>query len=230
MRAFAVTEECENNGAIVFAERDIEARKWGADEFNDGQLGGITCVRAPWADHLAGEPVPAKLMVENGWHFECCGCGDRIDEDWLDDNDLPLDGVIGFQHGRIFCSEICQARQNLEDAIKRDHERRAIEALKAYVLKRFPGVTFSNAREQWKPHAYAAERAGSWQVQQVVVSFEFPGMKIGAATCRIERCQQNEGFIGPIKPEYSCCSGDREVFEAWAASPDSRRKPEVVAA
>ena len=227
-----MTEECENNGAIVFANRDIEARKWGADEFNEGQLGGLTCVRAPWADHLAGDPVPAKLMIGNGWNFECCGCGERIDEDWLGDNDLPLEGVIGFQHGRVFCSEICQARQNLEDAIKRDHERRAIEALKAHVPEtRFPGVTICNARGAMEAtHAYAAERAGSWQIQEVVVCFEFPGMKIGAASCRIDRRNENETIIGPIRPRFICCNGDREVFEAWALSPESRSKPEAAAA
>lgn len=221
LRAFAVTEENENTGAIIFAEHDIVARKRGADEFNDGELRGITCRRAPWADAFADQGVPAKVMIENGWHFECCGCGETIDEDWLYDNDRTIEGVIGFQHSKIYCCEICEARDRLYEAIKRDHERRAIDALKAFVRRRFPSVTFST-EGNWKPHAYATERKDAWHVASAVVSFEFPGMKIGAATCRIEREQGNGHLIGPIWPEYQCCVGDREAFEAWAHSPESR--------
>lgn len=221
MKAYAVLEDCENTGGIVFAERAIVARRDGASQYGDGDFGAVSCRRAPWADEFAGKPIPVKVMVANGWHFECCDCGATIDEDWLYDEDLPLDGVIGFQHSKVYCSEICEARDNLRSAIKRDHERRAIEALKAYVLKRFPSVKFRDA-DNWRPHAYASNDQGTWQVRQAVVSFEFPGMKIGAATCRIERGQHNDRMIGPVRPEFSVCAGDREVFQAWAASPESR--------
>ncbi len=222
MKAFAVLEECENTGGIVFAEHAIVARRDGANIFSDGDFSGISCRRAPWADEFADTRlIPAKVMIENGWHFECAGCGETISEGWLSDEDLPLDGVIGHQHSRIYCCEICQCRDELHRAIKRDHERRAIEALQAFVLKRFPSIAFAT-KENWKPHAYATERDGVWQVQEVVVSFEFPGMKIGAATCRIDRARSHDRLIGPIRPEFSCCGGDREIFEAWAHSPGSR--------
>jgi hypothetical protein len=221
LKAFAVLEDNENTGGIVFAERAIAARREGANQFSDGDFGGVSCRRAPWADAYAGKPLPIKVMIENGWHFECCGCGATIDEDWLDENGLPLDGVIGTQHSKVYCCEICECKDRLHQAIKRDHERRAIEALQAFVRKRFPSIAFA-AKDNWRPHAYASESRGAWQVRQVVVAFEFPGMKIGAATCRIERGQQNEKLIGPVWPEYSCCSGDLEVFRAWAASPESR--------
>ncbi|HYM33363.1 MAG TPA: hypothetical protein VEU47_18840 [Candidatus Cybelea sp.] len=221
MKAFAVLSDYTNEGSIVFAKTGIEARKWGANELNDGELRGISCRRAPWADDLDGQ-VPARLMIAHGWHFECCGCGETIDEDWLYDNDLPIEGVLGTQHSRIYCSDICQARDNLDRAIKRDHERRAIEMLQAYVLKRFPSVSFAQ-KDNWKPHAYAVQRGGTWQVEQVAVSFEFPGMKIGPATCRLDRGGENARLIGPVKPYFMCCGGDREAFEAWASSPESRR-------
>lgn len=226
LKAFAVLEDGENTGGIVFAEHAIVARRKGASQFNGGEFEGLSCRRAPWADRFAGEPIPISEMITNGWHFECCGCGATIDEDWLHDEDLPLDGVIGTQHSKVYCSEICECRDKLRNAIKRDHERRAIESLKAFVRKRFPGVVFAAGKDNWKPHAYAAEDKNSWQVWQVVVSFEFPGMKIGPATCRIERGQQHDRFIGPVWPEYSCCAGDQGAFVAWAASPESRRSPE----
>lgn len=223
LKAFAVLEDYENTGGIVFAERAIVARRRGADQYNDGEFNGVSCRRAPWADEFAGKPIPVKVMISHGWHFECSGCGATIGEDWLFDNDLPLDGVVGVEHSKVYCSDICEARDNLRRAIARDHERRAIQALKTFVLKRFPSVRFRDD-SNWKPHAYASEERGAWHVRQAVVSFDFPGMKIGAATCRIERGHNNDRLIGPVRPEFSCCFGDKEAFEAWAASPESRRK------
>ena len=221
LKAYAVLENCENTGGIVFAERSIVARRDGAGRYGDGDFSGVSCRRAPWADGYAGQPIPVKVMIANGWHFECCGCGATIDEDWLYDEDLPLDGVIGFQHSQVFCCEICEARHKLHLAIARDHERRAIEALKAFVLRRFPAAQF-RSDGNWKPHAYATEQRGAWHVAQAVVAFDFPGMKIGPASCRIERGGQNDRMVGPVWPEYSCCFGDKDAFEAWAASPESR--------
>src|SRR6266704_2464483 len=226
LKAFAVTEDYDNNGAIVFAERDIEARKWGMNEFGCDRLGGLTCKRAHWADSYAGKTVPAWLMIENGWNFECCGCGSKIDLDYLDDEDLPLDGVIGTQHSRVFCSPICEARQRLHDAFKTYHEHRSIDALKIFVLKRFPSVLI-RADGNWLPRAYASKSSdgSSWQVEQCVGSFDFPGMKIGPATCRIERRQGVFGsLIGPILPQFQCCYGDKDTFELWVRSPESRSK------
>jgi len=222
-KAYAVLEDGENTGGIVWAEHAVVARREGASIFGGGEFGGMSCKRAPWADGYSDKPLPISLMIENGWRFECGGCGETISEDWLYDEDLPLEGVIGFQHSMVYCSEICECRDKLERAIKRDHERRAIEALRAYVLKRFPGVTIGT-KDNWAPHAYASDHGGAWQVRQVVISFEFPGQKIAPATCRIDRDQQNRQLIGPIRPEYSCCVGDREAFEVWAASPRSRAK------
>lgn len=219
MKAYAVTEECESTGGIVFAEHPVVARRLGANEFNNGEFSGVSCRRAPWADAYVGNAIPVSVMIDHGWHFECWGCGERIDEDWLRENDLPLGGVIGTQHSAIYCCEICQCRDQLRAAIKRDHERRAIKALKQTVARRFPGVVFS-AQGNWSPHAYATQREGTWYVAQAVISFDFPGMKYGSATCRIEREQQNHQFIGPIKPEYSCCFGDKEAFDAWVIGED----------
>lgn len=223
LKAYAVLEDGENTGGIVWAGHNVVARREGASIFGDGDFSGMSCTRAPWADGYTHKTLPISLMIENGWRFECCGCGATINEDFLDAEDLPLEGVIGTQHSKVYCSEICECRDNLEHAIKRDHERRAIEALRAYVLKRFPGVTIG-AKENWAPHAYASNHGGAWQVRQVVISFEFPGQKIAPAACRIDRDQQNARLIGPIRPEYSCCFGDRETFEAWVASPQSRQK------
>lgn len=229
LKAFAVLENDENTGAIYFAKRDIEARKAGANEFGDGDISNVSCRRAPWADEYAeAGVVPAKACIAHGWHFECCGCGSTIDEDYLDEEDLLLDGVIGQQHGRVFCSEICECRFNLDKAISRDKERRMIDILKDVVRKRFPGVEFADGKDNWKPHAYATSRGGVWQVEQAVVSFNFPGMKIGPASLRFDLDHRK---IGPVKPHYNCCFGDKEAFEAYAdATSAKNRMPEAAEA
>jgi hypothetical protein len=177
-------------------------------------------VRAPWADEFVGVDIPARVMISHGWRFECCDCGDVISEDCLDENDLTIEGVIGSQHSRVFCSEICEAKYNLDRAIARDHERRMIGALKTYVLTRFPGVTVETARSvdgyRHGAHAYATSRGSSWQIEEASVSFEFPGQKIAPATCELKRSYPNDKIVGPLKPEFSCCFGDLEAFEAWA--------------
>lgn len=110
IKAFAVTEHDENTGAIIFAKHAIVARRLGANEYAGGELSYVSCRRAPWADAYAGRPIPARVMIANGWHFECSECDQRIDEDYLYDNRLPLDGVIGTQHSHVFCSKRCARR------------------------------------------------------------------------------------------------------------------------
>lgn len=221
LKAYSVLENNENTGAIYFAEHAIVARRLGANDYADGDLSYVTCRRAPWADEWANkdEDVPARIMIANGWHFECCGCGARVDEDYLYDEDLPLNGVIGTQRSRVFCSEICECEFKLHEAIRRDRERRMIDVMKSLVLKRFPTVKFSEAKDNWKPHAHAEKRNESWQVTQAVVSFAFPGMKIAPASYRFNLDHHK---IGPVKPHFTCCFGDKEAFEAWADSDASR--------
>src|SRR4051812_28465441 len=106
--AYAVTETYENTGRIVFADRPIDARKIGAGEFNDGQLGGLSVRRAPWADRFGtARALPARVCIDEGWHFECSGCGATIDSDWLYERHLPLSGVIGSSIGNVYCCRRC---------------------------------------------------------------------------------------------------------------------------
>jgi hypothetical protein len=220
LRAFAVTENDEGTGAIYFAEHDIVAKRRGANEFGDGELSYVSCRRVPWADEYAGKPVPARVMIENGWHFDCSGCEWRIDEDELRERRLLVDGVIGTQHGRVYCSAKCCRRDLSIERRTRAEQQRAIEALKAIVRKRFPEVEFTDQHENsnWRHHAYVTYHHGQrgWFWEQVSVSFIFPGMKIGPATLGLDRRWSSD--IGPVAPAYRCCDGDREAFEAYAAA------------
>lgn len=216
LKAFAVTEQDENTGAIYFAKHDIVAKRLGAAEFADGDMSYVDCRRAPWADAYAGRAVPARVMIANGWHFECCGCGARIDEDFLDEHGLPIDGVLGTQNGLVFCCSRC-ARQHLSlNRRRKAEEERAIEAFKAIVRQRFPDADFCDEadgdRFRERHHAYVVPTPGGWHWQQVIVAFRFPGMQIGPAHYRMDGSYR----YGPDPAGYTCCAGDRDVFEAYA--------------
>lgn len=217
LRAYSVLENCESTGGIYFAEHDIVARRHGANEHADGDIGSVTCRRAPWADDYVGRPIPAKLMIAHGWHFECCGCGQRIDEDFLEERRLDIDGVVGTQWGRVYCGRRCLRADLSLERRRKAEQQRAIDMLKAFVSKRLPGVEFADddPNNNWRSraHATSAWRVRGWLWRSVAVSFRFPGMTVAPATCRLE---DGNGRMGPYRPYFTCCPGDREAFEAFA--------------
>ncbi|HEU4682958.1 MAG TPA: hypothetical protein VFS39_00465 [Nitrospira sp.] len=205
-----VQEIDEMTGGIIFAKSAIEARKIGANEWNDGELAGMTVRRRKDLDQFAGSGVPFSLLIDEGWWGECTGCGGHIDEWFLYDRGLTSSDVIGTLNAAIFCCQSCKdeyaARKDREDQAGREFLKRLCDI----VRRRFP-----NANAVTPEYVYAAEFDGVVTIRQAVVSFEFPGMKIAAAHLRYD---PGHG-IGPSQPYYTCASGDREAFEAWAKSP-----------
>lgn len=205
LRAYAVCEHDERTGAIYFARHAIVARRIGANEHGDGELSYVTCTRAPWADRYAAEgDVPASVMVMNGWHFECTGCGRRIDEGmpYLWENEVmagePLNGanlryakwkpshVIGTQHGLVFCRASCEADFNREQAAKKHVGDRAIARFERVITRRFPDAVIER-KDYLRPHVYVMrDQQDRLIVEQVAVSFSFPGQVIAPATLRMD--------------------------------------------
>lgn len=209
MKAYAVTETCENTGGIVFARHAIVARRTGSQTFGDGDFEGWSCRRAKWADHCAETgKVSAALCVWNGWHFECHYCGQRIadDEDRFYRAWTPS-FVVGDQHGAVYCDRSCE----LAAKKQRDHEKR----LKARVLahytkrltKRFQGITVLGFDQQYRGSHICINHKG--RVEEFAIRFEWPGQKYGAASFDWRRRER--------KAAIHCCSGDKEAFEAFAA-------------
>jgi len=237
LKAFAITENNEGTGGIVFAKHAVVARRVGAAEFADGDFGYVSCRRAHWADSYADDrAIPISAFIENGWHFECTGCGNRIDADlgrWQDRigredtfRDMlrkarrwrswkPSD-VIGTQHSAVFCDQKCEDDHKAFEAERKRREERALDRFRRLILRRFPGVTLPNDRSRYRasPHAYAYCRKGKWRIGQVCVPFDFPGAKYGPAELRYDADQPRQGAQ---KPRFTCASGDWEVFQAWAA-------------
>ena len=215
--AYSVLEKYEMTGDIFFATKAIYAAKAGANEFADGELGGVQCRRAPWADTFAGKGIPAKVAIAHGWHFECSGCGRRLDDDIEDTRGLKLSGVRGTTGSAVYCCEKCEKGYLRNEKQRKAEAEAAIRDFRAIVSARFPTAVFSEDDSGIRgDHAYVTRpgRSGSWNREQVVVSFGFPGMEIGPATFRMDRYHR----IGPPKAGYTCCNGDRSAFEAYVAA------------
>ena len=212
VKAYAITEEWEGTGGIYFARHAITAKKAFANEHNDGELNGIVCRRAPWADDYADKPLPANLMVEYGWWFECVGCGNHIDRDSFEDEGRDISNIIGTQHSQVFCDTTCADEYAAQKRAREAVEAEAISFLRKKVLERFPGVEFVTGFGS--EHAYARWNDGRAVLHQAVVSFTFPGQKIGPASLRMDNVDSKWLAL----PAFHCCYGDKEAFEAFTAS------------
>lgn len=223
VKAFSVLEHGEYTGGIVFAKSGIAARRLGANEYADGDSSYVDCRRAAWADKYADSGVvPVGVMIARGWHFECAGCGHRVDLDYLDERDIYLEDVQGTQNSMVFCTPLCEAQHELHRAEAKHRETRWIRRFQKIIKRRFPDAEIVKDDGSMRPHAYASKsRDGVWRIEQIAVDFNWPGMKIGPATLRIG--MHTDWTVRPsvtrrTKPHWTCCSGDREAFEAYAKS------------
>ena len=210
-KAYAVTEEDEGTGGIIYAKHNIVARRIGANEYAGGEFAYVSCHRAPWADAYADVVLPVSVMIENGWHFECSGCGRRIDNDYLWETDRLPEDVIGHQHSAAYCDAVCEARDALDKAQRKRLETRWLRRFAKIVKRRFPDAEPQHA------HAYTSRSAdGRLSIQQVAVEFDFPGREHGMA--RLQWRRKDSWEKTQKKPHYTCSAGDKEAFETYAAA------------
>lgn len=214
LKAYAVQEEDEGTGGIVFAKTNAQARRIGANRFHE-EWDGVTCRRATWADQYAPGPVPFKAMFENGWWQECYGCGVRIEQDGYDDNGNYIDFDIVETAAGIFCTPGCHDRHLIERAKVERVKRRAIAVMRNHLLRRVPGVTIVDGPENWRPHAFVSrDKNGRLRIGQVIIAFDFPGRKHGLGSLRADRDQSHIDR----KPTVWISKGDHEIWNAWRAA------------
>lgn len=208
-KAYAVTENYENNGGIIYAKNSVTARRIGVNEYADGEFSDVTCRRAPWADIYHGKELPAGIMINEGWHFECSGCGITIDHDYLWETDRHHEDVIGHQNSLIYCDAVCEASYNLERAKCQKSEKRWMRRFSKIVKSRFPD---SNPIHT---HAYARlNKNGFAIIQEIEVEFDFPDRKFRLASLS---WRKRDMYKNPFpKPQYRCSYGDVDAFERYA--------------
>lgn len=219
LRAYSVLEKGENTGGIVFARSDIEARKRGSCEWSDGDIASVECRRAHWADAYATVGViEASAAVEQGWHFECNGCGMSIDTYSLEEEDKDVQGVVGTMDSWIFCCAECKDQSDKIEAQKKAVGASFLDELRRVITRRFGDVEICGTYDDaFFPHVYVIEQDGAFSIGQANVHFTFPGQKIAPATLRYEWPYSFRwDAIGPLLPYFTCCNGDVEAFQAFA--------------
>jgi len=216
VKAYAVSDPDGERTEIVFATRNIVARRVGASRLDYEGIGGLYCRRLKWADKYATDGrVPASICVARGWWFEeCCGCGRRIDEDELAERRLSWRSVIGFANGgRLYCCKTCKDRDERQE---RRCERVGAEfmgKMRAILRRRFPDAI------PGREHVYVPRREAPLVVEQARIEFEWPGQKIGPAAIVLEEMRwapRGGRLYGPQLVSFQCCMGDKEAFEAYA--------------
>ncbi len=246
---------------ITFAKSSIEAkRRWSNEHWDGETISGISAQRQPHWDQHAPGPVPALELIDAGWYFECHGCRTQISNNYIgttersgfDEDEFALDSEYGpdltipkmqpveLKHQRVFCTQACCDRHELERSRIKRMTSRALKVMQAAILRRFPtGVTFHDKDAgYWSPHVSVSRgNHGYLLINAVNVTFLGPGLKHGAslrsnddkwryARVKTDRWSRSYGDYRlrplPLSERtrdtgYSVAGGDREVFEAWAA-------------
>lgn len=219
MKAYAVTENDENTGGIIFARYAVAARRVGSQTFGDGDFYGWSCRRAPWADHCAETgKVPAGLCIAHGWHFECHYCSKTIrnEEDCMY-RAWDWTFVVGDQHGAVYCDRGCELAAQKQRATEKRLKARVLARYTKRLTARFAGITVLGFDQQYRgSHIYINHRG---RVEEFSIRFDWPGQKYGSASFDWRRRER--------KASIHCCSGDKEAFEAFAAQAIEARSGET---
>lgn len=140
LKAYEVREPDEGNCVIVFADKNVVARREGAGELGCEFEFVESCIRAPWADEYAPGPVPLHASLTAGWWHSCCGCGCEFDAEGirgLDADEQPeIEPVQDSKHN-AYCSAGCMMADWSRRQVQKAREAAAIE----HCLARWPQAT-----------------------------------------------------------------------------------------
>lgn len=209
IKAYTVLEDFEYTGGIVFARHAVTARRIGANQYAEGDFSLVSCRRAQWADKYADtDTIPASEMVWHGWKFECFFCGRQIEGERRPYRKWTPDFVVGNGNGgAVYCDKACCTADKREREFAERLKARTVAHYAKRLGKRLPDITV-------KPIGVGAHRSHVYvdggRIKQIVIDFDWPGQKIGPAAFRWD--SRNPGSNG-----LTCCFGDKEAFEAFAA-------------
>lgn len=203
MSAFlAMVEGCDGYvGGPYFGKQHIHARRQCADQWNDGEIGGVIVERMRhWDQYEEDGKIPLPEILSLGWWAECDFCGSRIceDEEEYQDGLKKIDDAIGTWGGPTYCSQRCADERDKMKKRQADENVEAYRQLESCLLRKLgPGVEFDYASY------YAGWRnEGPFEVRIVFkvpdtkhsVSFShaayMPGMKVEKATLRFSECDR----------------------------------------
>lgn len=116
--AWKVTDE-DGQGCIVFHSHGLAARRLGAGELGS-EYEYVECCREKQYDEYSElGKVPTKVLLENGWWFECHYCGMKVydDRENEDGTEFSLDDVVideGSCDDNVYCNQSCKDNHDKE--------------------------------------------------------------------------------------------------------------------
>lgn len=159
---FQVTgEDAEpEQAALMFAASSIEAKRRWANCHDWPTIAGISAMRRPEWDCYAETGVPALVRIDDGWSYECTGCGSMISRDYIGTRERSGDGVDEWHldreygpdltvpemapvepiAGRPWCHQSCYEEDLARAAVLRRYEERVWAWLVRRLLQRLPGA------------------------------------------------------------------------------------------
>lgn len=201
LKAYMVREDYEGHAVIAFATNNATARREGGQELNLEFDEVESCRRAPEFDQYAPGPVPALVMIEHGWWFECSHCGRKVSAsdmyDEIEDQGLDPSQFAPRDDGRhgVYCSATCEA-QHWAEGRARAHAK--ADLLEIFAAK-FPDAQVESV------HVYGSqlESSDANGGAKCSVTFKFPGAKY---TSRWVFGEDKQVHVPTI---------DLEAFHAW---------------
>jgi hypothetical protein len=116
LRAYSV--QADEKGCVVFAETRGQAKSAGVRELECEWTEIQTCKLAPQFNEYCPGPVPVKALLEDGWYWECAGCGRLVTDD---------PGVV-FADDQPLHSEECRVKyEKALEEVKESNRRREAE-------------------------------------------------------------------------------------------------------
>ncbi|MBR8279755.1 hypothetical protein [Burkholderia vietnamiensis] len=171
LKAYQVNVDADDvYSCVVFATNSATARREGASELGYEWDDVESCRRRPNFDEYAPGPVPPRALIEDGWRFECHGCGTPVSDNEYDDDGNEIDpGAYVVRKQQVFCCQECLAR---DDARKRMNVA-AQNALIELVEAKFPGCAIQRV------HVYGErlEPSEPGHGHKCVAYFTFPGSR-----------------------------------------------------
>ena len=103
LKAYTV-HDGDDGATVIFATNSATARRQGANELDRDWTEVDSCRRAPQFDAYAPGPVPAAVLIDHGWRYECnrSGCSSWVYSD--------EEGRCFSAAGDPYCCEACMAR------------------------------------------------------------------------------------------------------------------------
>lgn len=201
--AWLVSDPDEGYEKIVFHHHALAARRIGAERLGM-DFESVEIERKQQYDSYADRSrVPVKVLLDDGWWFECFGCSCRIERD---ENECNMADVVieDDESYKLWCSAECKAEQDAADQRRID----AHKAFKEAVLEKRPDLTFTKFtadNESWAAQSYTP-----------YAEFTFPGAKHGGGTVRIDNIDVDTEI------RWYVAQGDHEAWNQYEASRDEK--------